>query len=406
MRLGPILLALALSSSGCTLDLERLRGARADAGGRDAPGLDAPPADAPGADVPGLDAPVPGDAPPGDAPPPPLTLVTQGSIGLGTATGPRHVLLLRQGDLGVPIVVVSDPTAGRVRAWSLTRTECTWAPTSVLDQGVAGAGPMAYLDLDGDDLSDLAVGGTGAVALFRGTASSFVSTGAALHALGAPSAVAAGSLDADANPDVAVFEAGVRVGLFAGTGAGTLTTAGTLSGSVVLRDGAAFDLDGDGHTDLVGVGGDAPAGTFQSFPGTASLFGAPVTAGVGSASNALAVGTLGGGLVAVTAGGGSIALVTVLGGSARATVAEGIGSDLVDVALADLDGDGANEIVVADGGASMVRVLSRAGAGAFQRAQIRVGDVVAIDAADLDGDGVAEVAALVSGEIVFVGPGC
>lgn len=183
-------------------------------------------------------------------------------------------------------------------------------------------------------------------------------------------------------------------------------SSGTTGPTTLARAIAVADLDGDGRLDvLTALASSDPAASFLSariqVPGAPGTFATPVRSPTGLVPVAMALGDLDGdGLpdVAVAdAGAGpsgyGVDVQYRIPGSPGAYTAPLVlpTGTLVpaDVAIADLDGDGRNDVVVAASGAAAVQVFFQTGPGRFAAAvAIPVdGDPTAVAAGDLTGAG-------------------
>jgi hypothetical protein len=271
---------------------------------------------------------------------------------------------------------------------------------------------VAVADLNGDGRPDVAlplaggVGTPGHVGVFlHGSPAGKGYAPRVDYATGSdPYTIMAADLDGDGRPDVvtsSLHDNSVTVLLNSAAAPGTFTVAQTLSatnaGTVV-----AADLNGDGRPDLL-IAADTLRLALQN-TGTPGSFAAPVTLyknSTGFAFGALAVGDLNGDGVpdVVAADNNGVQLLFVAPGAATPTVASAVpiytntrvgGSPAV--AIADIDGDGRNDVVITDQDAAVVIVLlqSAAAPGQFlpaRRFAVPSGTGTSAVVADLDGDG-------------------
>jgi hypothetical protein len=319
------------------------------------------------------------------------------------------------------------------------------APTNF----ATGAAPnsIAVGDLNADGRPDLVTtSGAGQMSVLLNSGSGAFAAPQQYPVGGMPLAAAIGDLNADGRPDVATtsFSSGA-VSVFTNNGAGALTLAGTVTISGSPQAIAVTDINRDGKADLVvsnrtfngelivlignGTAGFAPrppvlAGRFPSAiaVGDFNADGKDDVAITGLQAAVLLGDGLGGlgspngvsvfpssGVSALVAGDfdhdGRLDLVTNEDGSFdRIWLYPGVGAAfgttvrLVEtepraVAIADLTGDGAPDVVTANRGSSSVSVLTNNGSGGFGAAQNHPVGAAPADVAlgDLNGDNRADV---------------
>ena len=223
-----------------------------------------------------------------------------------------------------------------------------------------------------------------------------------------PYTLLAVDLDGDGLPDAVTTDyrySLVSVAMNRGDAAGTLGPAERLT-APDAAGAAVADLDGDGRLDLVIAGRDvyvslqspvAP-GTF----GTATLLYASPA---GSKIRAVATGDLDGDgtadiVVADDAGVTVLFMAPPAGApaiaSARSVYVNQVPGRFTAIAIADIDGDGRNDLLIADSAGGIVAVLRQdpAAPGQFRPAQmyaLPAGAGLSIVAADVDGDGRLDV---------------
>lgn len=314
---------------------------------------------------------------------------TAGSFGPPQALGvaePTSVAATGDFDAdGRPDLVAAAPGAGKVAVHLGTGTGFA-SSTSV---EVPGAVDVAVTDLDADGHDDALVAGAAGVTLLRGNGSgAFTAVSAALGA--APTGIASGDIDLDGDEDVlaALGTGGVRV---VRNDAGALVPAATVAGAA-LRILLA-DVNGDLLPDLVTGGGTEVR--VRPGDGTGG-FGAPVAATVSDAPADLAAADLdddGRDEIAVASGSGvaiaDFATTLTLGATGGPAQAAG-------VAFADVDGDGDDDLLATAG--EMVAVRSNDGAGALGApSSFAAGGAAAgLAPVQVDDDGLADL--LVAGE--------
>jgi hypothetical protein len=226
----------------------------------------------------------------------------------------------------------------------------------------------------------------------------------------APISIAAGDLNGDGKPDLALANLySSTVSVLINHGGGSFAPANNLPVSGA-RSVAIADLDGDGKPDLAVVGGVAD-GNIPSIYVLRNLgggaFGPAQSVAVGESPYQLtATDVNGDGKVDVIVidgqgpvnGGTAWVLLGKGDGGFATPVAYALSGGPVTVTAADLNGDGAVDLVIALSEGAAVSVLLNHGDGTFESAvDYAAGAAVsAIAVADIDGDGKPDLAAAAS----------
>lgn len=408
---GAAFLFAAMTAAGCTLDLDRLRGSRGDAG---------PPIDAP-LDVPGLDAATDDggmhdggeDAGPFDAGPPrEIVLAVLGTTALSSSTYDSIGMGVTPG--GAAMFAVGSRNDNNVSVYVVDRTACAYSPT--IFSTYVGTGPPLVVDLDRNGALDVFHGTTStALGVIFGLSPGVLGTQTTIElGIGPVSALAANDLDDDGGIDLVVSELGPRLTTVAHDGTGALTppvSSFMHLSSATHVDLAMADLVGNDAYDIATVAVSTGLPGFVGFPAVgggdfATGFAAPAT---GDAPRRIAAGILEGVRASAVAVGGSTMYTALVSGSAWQIEAHVLsGSDLVDVAVAELDGDPGGEIVLLDASGARRIVVVELDTGALvQRATFELTDFPkALAIADLDDDGFDELAVLSGDDVDIVGLEC
>jgi uncharacterized repeat protein (TIGR01451 family) len=283
--------------------------------------------------------------------------------------------------------------------------------------GLASETAAAAGDFDGDGLQDLAVSYQGGVALFRGSGPG--SYAPALLMPGFPSGwqqAKAADLNGDGRTDLLVADL-ARVWILFGDPTGIfvpiLVIPGVLSGFGGVGLG---DVNRDGHPDVVGASEGITIGLLQlwvSLGDGAGHFGPPILyiAG-GGESGEIAVADVNGDdaadvLVTNDAFGGI--RVCINDGSGGFGIGQLVptGVKPLGIALGDFDGDGAVDAAVADDTAASLSILKGNGAGGFAVTATypAPADADSVAAGDLDGDGRLDVVVRGAGTWTYFGDG-
>lgn len=212
-----------------------------------------------------------------------------------------------------------------------------------------------------------------------------------------PGAVLVVDVDGDGLPDV-VVGAGRQVLVLRNEGGGKFGPPSAWDAGGTIVGMVSADFDGDGRVDIAASTSD-PAGVTVLINGGNGSFGAGPVLAAGSRPCALVSADLNGDGrpdLAVADAAMSAVYVFINSGGGRAGGVPGfaranevpVGAGPVAVAAADLDGDGALDLVTANSGDDTVSVLLNRGAAGFARGDFEVGVFpVSIAAADFDGDG-------------------
>ena len=337
-----------------------------------------------------------------------LTFVGWPAIGQGRTPASRRTILIR--------LEVGKKNARRFRVGMLLAFGLIWT-SAVLgdhDDGVTfspavhyavGESPrsVAIADLDGDQVLDLATGNLRdhSVSVLLGTGDGTFDA-AVQYAVGdTPGFVAISDLDGDQVLDLAVANAGAGVSVLLGVGDGTFADAvnygagrgassvaiGDLNGDLVL-DLAVANEDSDNLSVLLGIGD----GTFSP----------AVNYATEEFTRSIAIADLNGDLIpdlaAANAGVDGGDAVSVLLGTGDGTFAPAVnypaGEQPYFIAIGDLNGDLAPDLVVVDQWRDNISVVLGIGDGTFIPAvQYAVGErPKSVAIGDLDGDQVLDLA--------------
>jgi hypothetical protein len=258
-------------------------------------------------------------------------------------------------------------------------------------------------DFDADGRPDLAVAGLpGAVVLFRGAGGGAFEEVARSEAVLLPARIAGADLDGDGADDIAVADGGAGELLVFLSGAGGLSAAPLrLAAGARPADVAIGDLDASGAPDLVAVNaGSQDAALF--FNDGRGGFARRRSVALGFSPGSAALGDADGNglldLACADAEGHRIALIrdAAVADTEREPELLPSGAEPAAVVFADLAGaDGRDEIVVAARFDGAVFVHENDGAGSYRRFQAWECGAAPADLAiaDLDGDGAPDIAA-------------
>jgi hypothetical protein len=268
---------------------------------------------------------------------------------------------------------------------------------------------VAIGDLNGDGKADLAVANSNADTMSvlinngNGTFATQVthSTGSGG---GNPNYIAIGDLNGDGKADVATTNSGNIISLFFNKGDGTFPTFGVLDSPPRLttgsspKDVAIGDLNGDGRADVITANsGDDNVGIFLNTGN--GTFASQTTASVGDGPASVVIGDLNGdGIIDITALNQSGSSVSVLinrgNGTFNTQITLGATSSFVSqVGIADLNGDGANDLATANGvtSSSVTIYLNQGNASFASTTYSNTSHPKFIALGDLNGDGKADI---------------
>ena len=319
-----------------------------------------------------------------------------------TGTSPKHVIAGDfNGDGNMDLAVSnfgpSDDSGGNLQIYLGNGTGSFTAGATVN----AGVTPVALYaaDFNGDGKLDLAAANVTAntVSAMLGKGDGTFQAPVSYPLPSSPQSLVAGDFNGDSKLDLAVAGYGGGVSILLGNGNGTFQTAQAYStGSTQSTYLARMDLNGDGKPDLIVANPLSNSISFLFGNGDGS-FQAPVQYATGADPQYFALLTNNGQVGIATADdlSGDICLMLVQpNGTAGAPVIYTLPQAPTGIAAGDLNGDGFPDIVSANGAVS---VLLRAPGGGFglpvNYSLQSNSQAVAVAVADLNGDGKNDVAA-------------
>ncbi len=236
----------------------------------------------------------------------------------------------------------------------------TSAPDVVFPNQIGGATSLAAADLNGDGYLDLIVTGEymTQVYVLLGNGDGTFGTPASFGSVNQPISVAVADFDGDGRPDLALADTGNQaVAILLGNGDGTFQSQIEYPAGGYPYALSVADFDGDGHPDIAianygPTGGSSGGVSILSNNGNAT-FSAPVNYGAGGEYYSLAVDDVNGDgkldLLVASINPNQIGLVFLGNGDgtfATNPLSIPIGQNAYSIAIADLNGDGAPDLVV------------------------------------------------------------
>ena len=262
---------------------------------------------------------------------------------------------------------------------------------AVPDGAPAGFGSA---DIDGDGDRDLLVlSPAGVTVMINFGNAKFVNGGPALAGTGAPLAIAAADLDGDGDPDLATADGlGNKVAVRWGAAGTMFSDPLVLKAANEVSDIAALDMQGDGKLDLVAL--NKQSGTVGVYVNLGArkfarqkTYRVPVGAGIMEVADVSGDGRPDLLVVDAAAKGLYVRKGTAMGGFEDAAYHVRLGVVATEFALADVNHDGALDVLAVH--AVGVAVATGKGSGTFAGAVTFPASVkpVHVAAGDLDGDG-------------------
>jgi hypothetical protein len=340
-----------------------------------------------------------------------LRAATEFPAGLVIPGGEAELLLADlTGDGKLDILVAADTTV-TVLPGNGDGTFGAPVRTTVSDIGRIAAAALA--DLDGDGRLDIAVSNGAATwtAVLRGNGDGSFGSASWWFAPGSEDTLVLADVTGDGRADLVTVAPLGSVRVLAGNGDGTFQGERIEYLHALSRSGVAADVNGDGHVDLVNVDGTVGV-VLGRGDGT---FGPPILSSVFSVYNTplLAAGDLNGdGHLDLVLPGSFDKIAVSIGngdGTFRPAVEWSVGGyEPRGAAIADLDGDGKQDLAVAVHSANQVAVLRGDGAGGFASPLLLGAGVypIAVATGDVDGDGAVDLAVANQGSgSVWIYPG-
>ncbi len=263
--------------------------------------------------------------------------------------GRTDLAVAERGATSVTTIVRAQSIEGHFAEWKLHRRfELNSQPVAVA---------VGLFDKDGHQDIMTANRGGRSISLLRGVGNGTFAGQRDIEVAGSPTSVLSADLNNDANSDVVAVDEDGTITSLLGDGSGEFTPVRVETNSQI-QDIAGGDFDGDGHFDLVAVGGTASRAKILSGLGDGT-FVATGTVGTGRFPSAVAAADLNsdGIMDFVTANTLSRDVTPYLGSRSGAfhpvgayPIATDESPSVGEIAVADFDGDGSADIVASFGG--------------------------------------------------------
>jgi hypothetical protein len=269
----------------------------------------------------------------------------------------------------------------------------------------AAPSAIAAGDVDADGATDLAVAmkGLAQVGLLLGDGAGAFDPIVTLGVGSEPSALVLAQLDGYAGLDIATADAGSnRVTVIASSGAGTFAAPLALASGPSPVALAAVDLDDRGCSDLVTANaGNGTVSVFRCVPATPGTFDAALTVTACAGARSIAAARVDADVLPdlIVGCADGVAVLQGLGAGAFTTGTPSfLGLDPAALHVADIDGDGVKDLVVASPGNGAIGLLRGSAAGSWSAPELFTagGSPVGLAVGTVDGDAQLDVVAAVA----------